>query len=199
MSPRPDRPIPLVDLVSLASSGSAVGVAGPDPSSSEGRAAWDFFENNWRQARDGLLSRTERIRVRPLPTRAPPTAFSFEVDRPYKRKRADGMVVLEPGPVCGTIFYRTDVLTAPRNSPPACVFLSSKGFYHPNFSRSLGVLCLGPLPGGPFPLDALLLHLYAIVSYQHLGTNDPLDADALRYFSREPDAFEGIADVPRLY
>ena len=199
MSSRSNGPLSLADLVGLISSGSLQDDDPLSASTSEGRAACEFFENNWGQARDGLLSRTDRIRVWPASEAGPPTAFRFEIDRPYKRKQADGMVVLEPGPISGTIAYRRDVMTSTPDSRPVCVFLRSRGFYHPNFSRPLCVLCVGPFPPGPYPLDALLLHIYAIVSYQYLGTNDPLDQEAFRYFTRDPEAFEGLGDVPPLY
>ena len=39
----------------------------PDPSTAEGRSTREFLANNWKEARDGLLARTKRVRVRPSP------------------------------------------------------------------------------------------------------------------------------------
>ena len=170
----------------------------PDPSTGEGRATRDFFANNWEKAREGLLSRTQRVRVRPLPG-AGPRSFSFEFDRPYKCKRPEGMVELVPGPVSGTIRYRPNVLTPDPGSRSVVVFIDSDRFYHPNYSRSHGVLCIGDFPPGPFPLEALIEHLYGIVSYQNMDSTNPADWEAVRYFGTDPDALEGLTDVEPLY
>lgn len=170
----------------------------PDRSTSEGRSVREFFMNNWRIACEGLLARTTRMRVRPLPPEGP-RSFAFEMSLPYKRKRADGTVELEPGPIHGRIDYLPDVMTPEPNTRSVAVFVSSAGFYHPNYSRAHGVLCVGDLPPGPFPLDALLEHVWTIVSYQNVDSANPLDREAVRYFRRDPHAFEGLTEVPRLY
>ncbi len=170
----------------------------PDPSTGEGQATRDFFANNWEEARTGLLSRTQRVRVWPLPG-AGPRSFSFEIDRPYKCKRPEGMVELAAGPVSGTIRYRPDVLTPDPGSRSVIVFVDSDGFYHPNYSRVARVLCLGDIPPGPFPLEALVEHLYSIVSYQNMDSTNPADKEAVRYFGTDPDALEGLTDVQPLY
>ena len=170
----------------------------PDPSTGEGQATRDFFTNNWEEAREGLLSRTQRVRVRPLPG-AGPRSFWYEVDRPYKCKRPQGIVELAPGPVRGTIRYRPNVLAPDPGSRSVLVFVDSHGFYHPNFSRSHGVLCIGDIPPGPFPLEALIEHLYSIVSYQNMDSTRPADWEAVRYFGTDPDALDGLTEVEPLY
>ena len=170
----------------------------PDPSTGEGRATRDFFANNWQEAREGLLSRTQRVRVRPLPG-AGPRSFSYEFDRPFKCKRPEGMVELAPGPVGGTIRYRPNVLTPDPGSRSMVVFVDSEGFFHPNYSPIHRVLCIGDIAPGPFPLEALVEHVYGIVSYQNMDSTNPLDSEAVRYFSTDPDALEGLTDVEPLY
>jgi hypothetical protein len=170
----------------------------PDASTSEGRATRDFFANNWEGVHEGLLSRTQRIRVEPLPG-AGPRSFTFEIDRPYKRKWPEGAVELADGPVRGTIRYRPNVLEPDPGSRSVVVFIDSEGFYHPNVSRQHGVLCLGEIPPGPFPLEALIEHIYSIVSYQNMDSTNPLDREAVRYFATEPQALVGLADVEPLY
>ena len=192
-----DDPMSLADLFRRVAS---MGVEGglPDASTSEGRTLRAFFENNWRTARDGLLERTELIRVRPLPIPGP-RAFSFEMDLPYKRKRPDGTVELDPGPIHGTIDYLPNVMTPERDAPSILVFVTSDGFYHVNYNRRLGALCPGHLPTGPFPLDALLMHIWTILSYQNMDSRSAMDAEAVRYFTSDPDAFRGVDQVPPLY
>ncbi len=170
----------------------------PDPSTPEGQATRAFFAHNWEEAREGLLSRTHQVRVRPLPG-AGPRSFAFEFDRPYKCKRPEGMVELAPGPVTGTILYRPNILTPEPGSRSVVVFLDSPRFYHPNFSRTHGVLCMGDIPPGPFPLEALIEHVYSIVSYQNMDLTDPADREAVRYFGTDTDALEGLTDVQPLY
>ncbi len=170
----------------------------PDPATPEGQATRAFFAHNWEEAREGLLSRTRQVRVRPLPG-AGPRSFAFEFDRPYKCKRPEGMVELAPGPVTGTILYRPNILTPEPGSRSVVVFLDSPRFYHPNFSRTHGVLCMGDIPPGPFPLEALIEHVYSIVSYQNMDLTDPADREAVRYFGTDPDALEGLTDVEPLY
>jgi hypothetical protein len=187
----------LADLFSRISSLSLDGGL-PDPSTAEGRNVREFFKNNWEMARDGLLERTTRIRVRPLPPEGP-RSFSFEMDLPYKRKHANGMVELEPGPIRGKIDYLPDVMAPEPDTRSIIVFVNSAGYYHPNYSRAHSVLCVGDIPPGPFPLDALLEHIWQILSYQNYRSDSPLDDEAVRYFATDPSAFEGLTEVPRLY
>jgi hypothetical protein len=171
----------------------------PDPSTDEGRATREFFANSWDQARTGLLSHTDRIRVQPLRF-AGPRAFTFEVDRPYRRRLGDGTVELSPGPITGAIHYRPDLMVPRPGARSTVVFIDKElGFYHPNYSRAHGVLCIGDVPGGPFPLDALLGHLFGILSYQNRESRDPADLEAVRYFASDPHAMAGLEDVAPLY
>ena len=198
MTNTPDIQLSLSDLMDELHNLAGLDEGLPDPSTGEGQATRDFFANNWEEAREGLLSRTQRVRVRPLPG-AGPRSFSYEVDRPYKRKRPQGLVDLAPGPVRGTIRYRPNVLSPDPGSRSVLVFVDSDGFYHPNFSRSHGVLCTGDLPPGPFPLEALIEHLYSIISYQNMDSTRPADWEAVRYFGTDPDALEGLTEVEPLY
>ncbi len=198
MTNTPDIQFSLSDLLGQLHDLSGLDEGLPDPSTGEGQATRDFFANNWEEARSGLLSRTQQVQVRPLPG-AGPRSFSFEFDRPYKRKRPDGMVELAPGPVTGTIRYRPNVLTPDPGSRSIIVFVDSQEFFHPNYSRVAGVLCLGDIPPGPFPLEALIEHLYSIVSYQNMDSTNPADKEAVRYFGTDPEALEGLAEVQPLY
>jgi hypothetical protein len=146
------------------------------------------------------LSRTERIRVRPEPTPAP-RMFHFEMDLPYKRKfRHSDVVELAPGPICGTVIFRADLMSNLQLPAVAVRLDPAMGYFHPNFSREQGLVCLGDLPAGPFPLDALLAdHLYPILSYQNRNPSDPADHEAARYFATDPDAMTGLQPVAPLY
>lgn len=170
----------------------------PPESDPVGAAVREFFKNNWQRAREGLLSKTDLIRVEPQPPEGP-RSFSFEMDLPYKRKLASGEVVLEAGPIRGALGYHVSVLGPPLDSRSIVAFIMSAGFFHPNFSRAQRVLCLGDLPRRPFQLDRLLEHLWGILSYQNLGLTDLLDVDAARYFATDPHAYEGIDAPPALY
>jgi hypothetical protein len=198
MTNEPDLQFLLGDLIDELNNLAGLDAGLPDPSTDEGRSTLTFFANNWDEAREGLLSRTREIRVWPLPG-AGPRSFSFEIDRPYKCKDPQGMVQLAPGPVTGTIRYRPNVLTPEPGSRSIMVSVDSAGFYHPNFSRQHGVLCIGDIPPGPFSLEALLEHLYAIVSYQNMDSTNPADAEAVRYFGTDPDALDGLGNVRPLY
>ena len=198
MSNTPDLQFILGDLLEELHGLAELDDGLPDPSTTEGRATRAFFAHNWEEARDGLLSRTQQVRVRPLPG-AGPRSFAFEFDRPYKCKRPEGMVELAPGPVTGTMLYRPNIFTPEPGSRSVVVFLDSPEFYHPNFSRTHGVLCMGDIPPGPFPLEALIEHVYSIVSYQNMDSTDPADREAVRYFGTDPDALQGLTDVEPLY
>ena len=191
--------IPLELLLQHLRSLSEPGDDLPDPNTEIGKATHEFFANNWENARDGLLSRTDRVRFWPSPGPGP-RSFTFEIDLPYKRKGMNGGVEVAPGPVRGTVLYRSDVLTPEPGGHSIVVFIDTDlGFYHPNYSRKHGVLCIGDIPNGPFPLDALIEHIYGIVSYQNRDSDNPADMEAVRYFTADPGAFEGLDDVPRLY
>ena len=163
------------------------------------RITRDFFQYNWIYCRDGLLAKTRRIRVEPLGLPAP-RVFKFEIDTPFKRRREDGSLELEPGPVRGTIYYRPDLMVNP-DSPAIAVTLDRElGFFHPNFSRKHSAACLGDLPGGPYPLDALLEdHVFPILSYQNRRPSHPADVEAARYFALDPQAMVGLDRVEPLY
>jgi len=163
-----------------------------------GRLTRETLRNQWEQARDGLLARTRRIRVSPQGGPAP-RLFRFEIDRPYKRRRAgDGAIEAASGPVRGWIHYRADLHVAPPDEPMVMILLDrDQGFFHPNCRD--GLLCHGRLPPGPFPLEALLEHLYGIVSYQNVNGEEPLDAEAAEYFRSHPSAFDGLLPVEPLH
>lgn len=158
----------------------------------------EFFRNNWREARDGLLSRTRKIRVQPQASRSP-TLFHFELDRPYKKKCEDGGVELAPGPVRGLICYRPDPFTSvPGQAAVAVLIDPSLGLYHPNHSRVFGgQLCLGDLHGTP-ALQPLLEHIWGILSYTNLTVSHPADAEASAFFS-VPEARDGLPPAEPLY
>lgn len=196
--PSHDLPLHLMELLDRVQSLAHPHQRLPDPSTAEGQAVRTLLTNNWLAARDGLLARTERIRVRPETAEAP-LRFFFEIDRPYRRKRPGGGVELDPGPVVGEILYHPRILQPAPGQRCALVFVRSPGFYHPNYSRALGVLCLGDLPPGAFPLDVLLEHLYSIVSYQNYDAVNALDPEASDFFCVDPHALDGLRDVLPLY
>lgn len=167
-----------------------------------GETTREFFAESWRGTRDGLLARTHRLRVEPDPGPFP-MRFRFEFDLPYKRKAGpDAPVELVDGPLSGSILYRPDLmaLDPDHREPTMAVFLDQgQKFFHPNFSRSFGMLCIGDIPPGPFPLDALLEHLYGIFTYQNRTPSDPADLEAARYFATDPEAMCGLETVEPLY
>jgi hypothetical protein len=174
----------------------------PEEDDPLGRLSREFFANNWAECCDGLLQRTGRIRVWPEPSPAP-RAFRFEIDCAYKAKVGDEPVELRPGPVRGQVMYRGDMFTNP-DGPCVAVFLDrDQCYFHPNFNRERGILCLGDLnnlPPGPVPLERLLEnHVFPIVSYQNRRPVHAADAEAARYFALEPSAMDGLESVEPLY
>jgi hypothetical protein len=163
------------------------------------KAGKEFFSNSWTQACDGLLSKTKKIAVEPELSPYP-RVFHMHIFCSYKRKEG----LLEPvelvqGPIRGTIYYRPDILSPGDDSPAVAVALQDHGFFHPNFSRRHGLLCLGDLPAGPIALENLLEHVYRIVTYQNLRVTDPADAEAAVYFATDPEAMVGLEKVEPLY
>lgn len=174
----------------------------PSPDTPLGRMTREFLIHGWEACRDGLLTKTKRIRVWPDPMPVPRT-FEFEMDLPYKRKpRPDAPVELAPGPIRGLVIYRPDLL-ANLHEPGVAVRLDpSMGFFHPNFSRELGLVCLGDTTEfqGPIPLDVLLAnHLYPVLSYQNRRPHHPACLEAARYFALDPEAMTGLEPVAPLY
>ena len=170
----------------------------PDRSTPIGETTWDFFENSWRNAQH-LLQRSSVLKVEPHRDEAP-HIFRFAIDRPYKSKTESGTVDITPGPIEGTIYYRSDIFDGPPGQSAIAVALrNDPPLLHPNHNRQLGLLCLGRLPEGPFELESLLLHLYSILSYQNLSTVDLADPEAAAYFASEADAMRGLEHVEPLY
>lgn len=175
----------------------------PDPDDPLGRESVEFFTHNWKNARDGLLSKTSKIRVQPNVPVPDPRIFFFEMDIPYKRKQqlppsSAATVELVDGPLRGTIRYRADIRTADPDEPTIGVFLDPEQcFYHPNYSQRFGVLCIGDSP--PQALNDLLEHLYWILTYDSTNTYDAVDHDAASYFALAPDAMMGLEDIAPLY
>jgi hypothetical protein len=160
----------------------------------------EFFANNWTNCRAGLLKKTARIRVWPEPSPFP-RIFKFEIDCPFKRKTgSDGPIELLPGPVRGTAYYRPDILTASEIPPVAVALDVEQAFFHPNYSRRKGFLCLGELPRVALPLDVLLENIvYPIVTYQNRRPNHAFDREAAAYFALVPEAMTGLEPVEPLY
>jgi hypothetical protein len=166
-----------------------------------GRITREFFANNWANCCDGLLAKTNKIRVTPQPSAAP-HVFRYEIATKYKRKAGrDAEVELMPGPIRGTIHYRSDVFSSPMGPAIAARVDLDQQILHPNVSRQHGFVCLGELPLSPFPfpLDPLLEHLYTILTYQNYRPSHPLDMEAAAYFALEADALAGLEGVEPLY
>jgi hypothetical protein len=164
-----------------------------------GRLTRDLFANNWHNAQQGILSLTRRVRVVPEPSPWP-CQFRFRIDRPYKRNAsAESPVELHPGPIRGTIIYRTDLLVADGEPGIAVALDLDQAFFHPNVSRRHGLVCLGDLPDGPFELNDLIPHLYSILSYENRTPTHPLNVEASVYFTCHRDALEGLLPVEPLY
>ncbi len=161
------------------------------------RLSAEFFKHNWQNAQP-LLGQTTRLRVQPQSAMA--RTLDFELDVPFKRQlRVGAPIDIAPGPVRGTIVYRHDLFSVGDEPVVAVLIDPALGLLHANYSRLYGVLCLGHLPPGPFPLDALLEHLYTILTYQNVSTADPADPDAAIYFASDPRAREGIPAAQPLW
>lgn len=174
----------------------------PEEDTSLGILTREYLDNNWRQCEEGLLRKTNKLRVWPMSTRSP-WMFKFEVDCAWKRKlNREAPVELMPGPVRGTVFYRPDVFTNTDDPAVAVALDLDQAFYHPNHSSRNGFLCLGQLPDNPypFPLDMLLESVvYPLITYQSRRPVHPLDADAAHYFAFDPDAMQGLEPPAPLY
>ncbi len=175
-----------------------LGLEDPLPEDELGREAREWFERSWSDARAGILARSTRLRLTPRSPEAP-RLFRFELDRPYRRRNADGAIELAPGPIRGTIHYRADLLNALPDEAGVVVLVDTDlSFYHCNHDARSGLLCLGDLRG-PCPLERLLPHLYSILSYENHSTTSPLDPHAAAYFATDPEAFLGLRPVEPLW
>lgn len=168
----------------------------PEEDTPLGKLSREFFRNNWTICRDGLLRCTTRIRVQPEPGPAP-CVFRFQIASRYKRKFDSSSVVeLMPGPVRGRVLYRGDLFEHPGPPTVAVLLDHDQGYFHPNYARKQGILCIGDeqnFPPGPLPLDVLLEnHVYPIVTCQNRRPAHPADLEAARYFALEPTAMEGL-------
>ena len=158
-----------------------------------------FFENSWREAEEGLLKKTRRLRVEPA-TLPAPRSFRFELDVPYLRHtRTGGPVEVAEGPLTGNICYRGDLMVSPPDEPVVQVRCDDGCWVHSNYSRRHKVFCLGTLPPGPLGLSSLLELFYVFATYQSYAIADPADLEAAHIFATNPRVLEGLGDPAPLY
>ena len=170
----------------------------PDERTELGRRTRDWLERNWADAREGLLAKSTRLRVSP-PTSASPNTFRFTLERGYKRRNADGTIGLAPGPITGLIKFRPDLLTAPEDETRVLVLVDpSVGLLHPQHDPRSGLLCCGDLYG-MVSLEAALVHVFTILTYQNCNVTSALDVEAARYFATDPGARAGLEPVEPLW
>jgi hypothetical protein len=163
----------------------------------EDEIAEEFFWNNWEEAQEELLFKTDRLRVHPFGP-PPPRSFRFEYDRRYLRQaERGGPLSVAEGPITGKIFYRSDLFTMgqPRELPTVAVLLDGHlQMYHPNVSwgeaQREAHVCLD-LPAGAVPLEALLQYLTTVLSYQIYRCSSPLNREAARALAVRPEEILG--------
>jgi hypothetical protein len=160
--------------------------------------AAEFFAENWRAVQP-LLAAAPRLRL--VPCTPALRAFEFTLDLPFLRQAQPGEPVqVAAPPIRGTLAYRPDPFAIDGERPAVCVLVDrAHGLLHPNYSRAFGILCLGALPGGPLPLQPLLEHLYAILTYANLSTLDVADPDAAAWFAATPEALAGLPPAAPLW
>ena len=107
-----------------------------------------------------------------------------------------------PGPIRGTIHYRSDLFVNRADVAIAVQLDLDQALAHPNVSRRHGLVCLGELPATPypFPLDQLIeTILFPLLSYQSYTPSHAMDREAALYFALDPEALAGLQPVPPLY
>lgn len=188
---------PTIDLVALLRRLATLALEDV-PDTPSARLSAEFFQHNWASVQP-LLAKAPRLRLHPRS--ATPRILDFELDVAFKRQlRPAGPIDLAAGPLCGTIVYAADLFCGAATQPLVTVLIDpALGLLHPNFSRLHGVLCLGHLPPGPFPLDALLEHLYTILTYQNVSAADPADAGAAVWYANDPHPRAGLPPTRPLW
>jgi len=170
------------------------------PNGAHASATHARFRENWDQARNGVLAKTEKIFITPasLPC---PRRFRFKLHTVYKRKRNHlAPIELVSDPVKGTIHYHPDPFGAAPEEPLVLVQLDGgQAVFHPNISRQYGIVCLGTLPPGHPDLSLVVELLYGILNYSNMSLSDPADIGAARYFANDPDARTGLPSPQPLY
>jgi len=193
---RPPSTRELLDLIEQLERLSSTPSAAPAPHQTVAR---EFFANTWRDARDGLLSRTERLRVEAAPGPAP-RSFHFSMDLPYLRQaHPDDEVEVAPGPLTGTITYRPDVMVAAAGEPVLYVTVANSDWCHPNYSRTHGWFCTGQLPPGPIDLETVLEILYVFASYQSYSVEDPADRESAELLAARPELLDALGEPAPLW
>jgi hypothetical protein len=186
------------ELARLADSGDDM----PEEDAPIGMLTRQFFDNNWKECKEGLLSKTSRIRVWPMQPRSP-RIFKFEIDTPFKRKlNRDAPVELVSGPARGMVFYNPKVFENTDDPAVAVALDLDQAFFHPNVSSRNGFCCLGELPTNPypFPLDLLMENVvYPLITYQSRRPVHPLDKEAAHYFAFDPECMQGLEPPASLY
>jgi hypothetical protein len=151
--------------------------------------------------RAGRLGDEFSARIYPDPSRVPPARYLVLFpDLEYLRLDAgDRTVRPERGPVPVEIRFPASYLrsTDPHMYlkiatllDPSALGPPHSGFFHPNCDPASGAICLGSrFPAGA-RLDALVHHVYDIVTFQNYGTSewDCLNPAAARYLRENPQA-----------
>lgn len=139
-----------------------------------------------------LNEQSDVVRIERLPV-ADGGLFRIIFAVAYLARVAGGRVDVAPGPLPVMVRIGPDYLT--HASPLETVQVHERAFWHPNFRWP--VLCVGALRPG-MTLTALVRHVYEIITYQNISTDDGLDLEACVRIRNGPELLDRLPRTPPL-
>ncbi len=110
---------------------------------------------------------------------------------PYLAQRADGSIAVAPGPLVISIRFGPDYLRVV--SPFEIVQVREWDLFHPNHRAP--ILCAGDVKPG-MPLPQVVRHVYEIITYQNMATDDGLNLAACHRLRDEPQLLDLLDHLP---
>jgi hypothetical protein len=137
----------------------------------------------------------------------PPEAYLLRFEGTYLRVEQTGIVEPTHGPLAAEVRFPPEYLrsTDPHLYLKICTLLHPAfllgphpDFFHPNVQPGSGAICLGNKFEPGTRLDALIHHLYEILTYQNFSSLewDCLDPVAARFLREHPEVLSALQWKP---
>ena len=166
-----------------------------------------FLDDSYTKTAE-LAAESDILRVIPHPLTHPPTLYLLVFEpMEYLRDTTSGVVEVAKGVLPVEVRFPLDYLRS--TDPvlylkiatlvdPVTFALPHPDFFHPNHDPLTGALCLGANFRPGTPLNALIWHLYDILTYANFSVHEhnALNPAACRYWREHPEEVSRLRITP---